>query len=70
MALHASQDKHKLQVRQNMPHMINTKFHKKTENAKQHSVADNGRATGANDNKLNKLKHSCIPLKKGSNHQC
>ena len=45
--------------------------HKKTDNSKKkHSAVDDGRATGANDNKLNKLKHSCIPLKKGSNHQC
>ena len=39
--------------------------HKKTDNSKKkHSAVDDGRATGANDNKLNKLEHSCIPLKK------
>jgi len=31
---------------------------------KKHSAVDDGRATGANDNNFNKLKHSCIPLKK------
>ena len=36
----------------------------KTENSKTHSAVDDGKVTGANDNNLNKLKHSYVPLKR------